>query len=271
MNIKNVQNLPHGAEYSMSEAMSLYRAYGRAGTMFAAMMGSSSGAGSTTGAGGSGSGSSGGSTFVTPSALASLLGDIPIADDGDVITADYHNSLRDALLALAAFLGQGAVAETQMVTVPPALIPYDVERGHNTGSWLLQPTGAIAHAGLLAGWLAVDLPDGVQLQQFSVVNSRRGDLNLDATLSSVPLATPTSAPTVLAEVAVHGGNGTVRTDSAPIRPAGSTDPTLIASLGRIDNSTYRYFIEAKTKAEDPKGAGNVLATIYAFQINYSLS
>jgi hypothetical protein len=47
----------------------------------------------------SGTGSSGGVD------LNGLLGDIPLANDGDVITAEYHNALRMAMLVLASALG----------------------------------------------------------------------------------------------------------------------------------------------------------------------
>jgi hypothetical protein len=263
MDTQTIQNvIGELGEQSFGDLEWEWRSHTKARQMFEGMIGGGGGGGS--------SGGSGGLSFVTPGTLYTLLGDIPIANNGDVITADYHNSLREALFALAAFLGQGSVAETQVVTYAPALIPFDIDHGHS-GAWTLQPTGAVVSAGLLGGWLPVDLPDGVQLQKFILVNSRHGDLeDLNATLNCVPLETPTSAPTVLALVDVHGGTGAVRTDPAPINPGGSTDPAVIATLGRVDNSSYRYFIEVKTKALGGKGAKTDLATIYAFQISYSV-
>jgi hypothetical protein len=217
------------------------------------------------GGGGSSSGGSAGSTFVTPSALAALLGDIPIANDGDVVEPDYHNTLREALLALAAFLGQGLVTQAQVRTYGPALITYDVANG-NSGQWSLRPDFARAENGWVAGWLPVDLPDGVQLRSLQVIANRTKDLqSMDVTLGCVSLSDSTATSIALAEVKATGGESTFTTDSASINPVGSNDPNLIASLGKVDNSTYRYFINAKIE-----GSEGVLATIYAFQITYTL-
>src|SRR5689334_14752604 len=51
-----------------------------------------------------------------PSAdLQTFLNAIPIAEDGDVITQEYHNSLRAAIARIAAYLGDTAIAP--LVTV----------------------------------------------------------------------------------------------------------------------------------------------------------
>ena len=218
---------------------------------------------------GSGSGTSSGTVagiaFVTPTALATLLGDIPIANDGDVIEPDYHNSLREALLALAAFLGQGALTQAQVLTYGPALIPTPI-KGQQASTWQLHPEYAAAKGAAL-GWLPVDLPDGVQLQSLSVTATREEKLRgMDVALGCLTLGRPDDSSITLAELSLASGDGTVHTDSAPISPAGSSDPNLVASLGTVDNSKYRYFISVELDGTQQQN----LATIYHFQISYTL-
>jgi hypothetical protein len=251
-----------GRSQQVSDIGLLWKQYGEAGLMFAEMMGVGGGGG---GSGGGGSTASG-SSFVTPGTLTALLGDIPIANDGDVITADYHNSLRSALLALAAFLGQGGLAGSQTQTFGPALIPFDWVNG-NSGDWILETTMAVASNGWVAGWMPLDLPDGVQLQKLNVIETREASLDsLTVTLGCIPLDNPTADFTPLAQVSENGGNGSVTTDSAPISPSGISNAAVVAALGSVDNSTYRYFLEVRIK-----GSQSVLARIYAFQIIYTLS
>src|SRR5918993_1131317 len=63
----------------------------------------------------------------SPAASASdlqiLIGSIPTAHDGQVITADYHNALRLALVAIANRMGLGPVSDEITVTVAPMLRP----------------------------------------------------------------------------------------------------------------------------------------------------
>src|SRR3954465_11690416 len=55
--------------------------------------------------------------------LQALLAAIPIAQDGQVITAEYHNSLRSALIALASELGLGLSSPTTTFSFAPAFLP----------------------------------------------------------------------------------------------------------------------------------------------------
>lgn len=266
MNIQNVQNIGGKSigGKSIGDIGSLWQQYGSLELMLAAMM--ASGSLGTIGSGSSGSSSGSGGTFVTTGALAALLGDIPQANDGDVITADYHNSLRAALLALAAFMGQGGFTGSETQTYGPALITFDWVNG-NSGEWILETTMATAMNGWVAGWMPLDLPDGAQLQKLNVIETRESNLDtLTVTLGCIPLENPTADMTALAQVSEKGGDGSVTTDSASVSPAGISDAAVVAALGRVDNSTYRYFIEVRVQ-----GSESVLARIYAFQVIYTLS
>src|SRR5450759_3704941 len=62
-------------------------------------------------------------TAAGPSAnLQALLAAIPIAADGQVIAADFHNSLRAALITLAGEMGLGLTAPTTTFTFMPAFL-----------------------------------------------------------------------------------------------------------------------------------------------------
>ena len=52
--------------------------------------------------------------------LQVLIASIPIAQDGQVISAEYHNGLRAALIAMANRLGLGTISEEITVTNAPS-------------------------------------------------------------------------------------------------------------------------------------------------------
>jgi hypothetical protein len=116
--------------------------------------------------------------------------------------------------------------------------------------------------------LPVDLPDGVQLESLSVTAKREATLRvMYAELGCVALNTPDASPISLAKISVQGGDGNVHTDSANLSPAGSNDPNLVASLGKVDISKYRYFISVSL---EESRQGKEHARIYAFQISYGM-
>src|SRR5438270_3447674 len=57
-----------------------------------------------------------------PADLTTALGDIPTAEDGDVISADFHNSLRNAIVAMAGYLGDTAINHQVVLTLAPSLL-----------------------------------------------------------------------------------------------------------------------------------------------------
>lgn len=89
--------------------------------------------------------------------LATLLQQIPQAEDGKLITPDYHNSLRAALLALAnqaATPATPAKGATQLVLVPN-FIPW----GNKAPNWEMQQGVAVAGKDGADGILPINLRD----------------------------------------------------------------------------------------------------------------
>jgi len=107
-----------------------------------------------------------GSTTETTSALQVMIADIPIARDGDIITADYPNALRGALVAVADRLGVGPVDEDITITNAPRLSPFAgmTEWDHDVG--LVRRPAAIATG--VRGWMEVDLPHGSRIKRMVV-------------------------------------------------------------------------------------------------------
>jgi hypothetical protein len=192
----------------------------------------------------------GGST-IQPGDLTTLLGDIPIANDGDVIYADYHNSLRSALLALAGYLGQGVVNGTTAQTLAPALLPDQSSDGNQ--SWTLSPQVATADGGA-QGWLPLELPDGARIEAISILDQHDSGADITVSLDRYSLATPAASAVTLARIVSSAGDGTVRTESAQLSPVGISDQATIEAMRQVDNGSYRYVIHAEADAGDASAA-----------------
>lgn len=100
--------------------------------------------------------------------LATLLQQIPLAEDGKLITRDYHNSLRAALLALAAGVGSGAAPAKQI-----ALLPRFLRADGEKAAWMQDGSKAVSSARGSGGILPIDLRDNEHIE--SVVLSGRLD------------------------------------------------------------------------------------------------
>lgn len=115
--------------------------------------------------------------------LATLLQQIPLAEDGKLITRDYHNSLRAALLALA---GQAAApAKTaQNLVLVPVFTPWS----ERVPGWLPKQGVALAGKGGADGFLPIDLRDNEQIESVVVtgfVPSDGADMVKQVTLELV--------------------------------------------------------------------------------------
>jgi hypothetical protein len=119
-------------------------------------------------------------TPASPTASASdlqvMISAIPIAQDGHVITADYHNALRLALVAIANRLGIGPVSEEITVTNAPRLFPiagmarWDHEYGIVKKPATLDPSNATS----IGGWMELELPDGARIKKVYVFGAVAG-------------------------------------------------------------------------------------------------
>jgi hypothetical protein len=186
-------------------------------------------------------------TPVTPLTRAeTAIASIPVAEDGDVIHADYHNSLRTALASLLEEVGVG---RGPVAPQAPALIAI------NNEPWTLAlgaakftgPTTGIKNA---FGYLPVDLPHGGEIQSLIATGRRQGALELEVILRRQELTGDAIPKTgTIAALAVPNVDGPF---SIP-KQAGAasiTNPTpeQVADFRRVDNTRFKYFVSAEVNA-----------------------
>ncbi len=204
-----------------------------------------------------------------PSAnLQALLAAIPIAMDGQVITADHHNSLRSALIGMANQLGMGLTSPTTAYTFAPAFLPV-------TGApvtWSISATfSAVSTVATNPdGWLPVQLPSGQNIQSMTVTGklTAPAPTTFQVTLFREPIAADGTGPAPLITLSLQGQSG-VFSVSGSIVPGGAASASglvaqlaLVQDLKLIDTSNYKYFLRATVT-----GAGTAtIAEIDAIQI-----
>ena len=130
-----------------------------------------------------------GSTTTT-SDLQVMISDIPLAQDGDVITADYPNALRQALVAIANRLGVGPVEDDITISNAPRLSPLvgTTPWAHDFGL-VRRPAEFV---GGVRGWMEVDLPHGARIRKM-VIFATNGPGPMKVKLKRQKITDPTVA------------------------------------------------------------------------------
>lgn len=201
--------------------------------------------------------------------LLALLAAIPIAGDGQVISADYHNSLRSALIGLANQMGMGLTTPTTSYSFAPAFFPiggtaWTVSANPN----LIAASAAGANPD---GWLPVHLPDGQTIQGMTVTGklTTPAPTTFSVTLYREDVTAGGSGPTSLIAVTlqtqsgVFTQSGQITTGSAASSPAALLlQQATLQDLQLIDNSQYKYFLRATVTG----AGGATVAEIDAIQI-----
>ena len=180
--------------------------------------------------------------------LQVALGAVPIAHDGDVISAVYHNALRNALLQIAGFLGDQATNQQVTVNYLPALQP-----DASANPW--KQTGCHAEqdgAKHLLGWMALELPDGITITGIAGFGARGADAPSTFELRLVRQSIGDGTQTDIGKVDLKDQTGTF--NRSQTFPDGA--PARI-----VDNSSYEYVVIAEL---DPGAAANV--KLFGFQV-----
>jgi len=190
----------------------------------------------------------------TPGVVVPTLGDtfrssIPVAQDGDLITSNYHNSLRDAIIQLADQSGGAAGGGTTALAFAPAMQPTG---GSDAVSWVQQlgfanrpPT--VPGDKVVDGWMPVSLPHGSRVRKLTVVGNRTKGTWL---LFQVQLFRQLAADTAtepLIQIIVPKTAGT------PPSPPDAKPGTFTVSEERkdkdavlvVDNTNYRYILRVQ--------------------------
>jgi hypothetical protein len=189
--------------------------------------------------------------------IQTLIQAIPDAQDGNVITSNNFNTIKQVLAAIAGQLGGGVSDQTQAVTLPANFLPV----GSQT-PWTLNVGFALDGAGS-NGWIPLNLPDGAVIQKMVAIGAKRSP----ATIGFVSLVVETIA----------GDGGSQNLIGIDLRPAGDPfqitgfpsvpliGPTALKELQTVDNSRSKYVIHAQTISSE---AGTV--TINAVRVEYTM-
>jgi hypothetical protein len=207
-----------------------------------------------------GGGTTGGGTTtpppVTPPApsgqsLQVALGAIPIAHDGDVIGAVYHNALRDAVLQIAGFLGDQATNQQVTINYLPALQPDD---GGDNHPWKLVDRAAVQDGtNHLVGWLPLDLPDGITITGLAAFGSRGADQPAKFQLTLVRQSIADGSHTDLGTLDVKDQTGTF--NKSQTLTGNDLDRT-------VDNLSYEYVVVAELQG----ATANTNAKLFGVQV-----
>src|SRR5215470_16259340 len=119
--------------------------------------------------------------------LDMLIAAIPTADDGQVISRDYHNSLRDALVEINKLINATPFGAEVTASYPP----HFTQNGAGP-NWQVNNGIATRDAGGSSdGWFALNLPQGARIQSLDVKGRRvAAVLSFTVKLLRVALADP---------------------------------------------------------------------------------
>jgi len=199
--------------------------------------------------------------------LATLISTIPVAVEGDLITSDYHNSLRSVVLALVDILGPGAVQRT--FTFAPtffkngALVEWRFTNG---------VASAPAHqSNTVSGIIPVQLPNGAAIKSLIIRGRKQGTVGgLEAKLVRQALAGSISSSliSVPMEEVTTDNQGFFResrdiTVLLTLAVGAAASNVILEDLRTVDTEQYKYYVSA-----DADGVEN-LVEIHTIQIECS--
>jgi hypothetical protein len=188
-------------------------------------------------------------TAATVSDLQVLIASIPIAQDGQVISAEYHNGLRAALIAMANRLGLGTISEEITVTNAPQLLGLA-----GASEWepdigvVRKPTTGPGNTGNLRGWMEFDLPDGARIkkmQVFAATDSGNGTMRAKLLRQSI---TNASASDDLIAIDVADNDATAAKEGDVTLPGSTLGAAAIEETRFVDNRKYKYLFVAELDA-----------------------
>ena len=181
--------------------------------------------------------------------LATLINAIHPAEDGGVITTEYHNSVRAAVRAIGDQLGTSRQAN--MLTLAPIFTPNGT-----TPSWVLG-LGVASRPGASAeGWIALQLPEGASIQSLTVSGRKSGAMASFRLLLQIQ-GISDSVLTSLIIVPLEGADDpfNVTVNLPPERGAAAV----------VDNRHNKYLIVARLR----DAVDGSTAQINAIQVGYT--
>jgi hypothetical protein len=198
---------------------------------------------------------------------------VPIANEGNVITSEYHNTVRDVLLAMAQLFGAGVVSPAINVSFAPQFVG---PAGDPAPAWSPTQVG-VSQVGPpqegrpdAFGWMSVQLPDGARIQSLTVFGKKAAATQvLTFSLLRYPLNDVNQTPTTLITLdAKDGTGGFSPSDSIKTDPSLGTNLALatLDDYQSIKNDKFKYIFTARLSG----APANAAVQIHAIQIACSL-
>jgi hypothetical protein len=197
----------------------------------------------------------------SPTANASdlqiMISAIPTAQDGQVITADFHNALRLALVAIANRLGIGPVSDEVTITNAPRLSPVAGAAAWDHDVGFVRKPPAVT-SGNVRGWMEMELPHGGRIKKMVVFATTTGTGTLKFRLRRQKVTDPSvAADLIVIEIpdgfdAAKGAEGDVT-----VRDTGA-GTVAIEEFRIIDNRQQKYLLTAELDGVDANTIGQFL-------------
>jgi hypothetical protein len=192
--------------------------------------------------------------------IQTLINAIPDAEDGNVITADYHNTIKAALEAIAGQLGSGGGPQTVTLTLQPTFLP-------KAGSpvWTVS-LGFAADPGPPScdGFIPLSFPDGAVIQSMEVMGAKTNAGSLGfVNLLILPISG--TAGTALIQIDLSKAGNPFSLSGTPNIPG--LTPTALTSMQTVQNTQFKYVIEAQVFS--PAGTPAATVVINALQVVYT--
>jgi len=197
-----------------------------------------------------------------PTLLADLINAIPVAGRQDVISPESHNSVRDAIVAIATELGGAVARRSVTLTFAPTFlkVPDPSSQGNFLPEWQIN-IGSAHNKERPApkGWLPVQLPDGSRIQELCVLFEVNQPLERKLHVKLQRQITD-EKPELLAELSQELVEARIYDEKAPF----TNDPTVFPTPGRepadkVRNELYKYFVEATVDGVLPAASVMIFA------------
>ena len=191
--------------------------------------------------------------------IPTLVNAIPDAQDGNVITSRYHNSIKAALLAIASQLGAATppAAQTVSRTVQPNLLTVAT-----SAAWTVSLGVATSGVNGSNGYVSLDLPDGAVIQQLVVIGAQPATaVKGFASLLVLPLAGTAGQTLIQIDLSTGGNPFTLSGTPNAQLSAPPLSASALLNLQTVQNSQFKYAIQAQV-------LGTAL-TLNAFQVVYT--
>jgi hypothetical protein len=197
--------------------------------------------------------------------LQTLIDNIPTAEDGHIIDRKYHNSLREAVAALAQQVGTGGQGQADTsVTYAPVFLPV-TDGGVKSPEWVLSlgVSSRPPSVNSAKGWLPLQLPDNATIKSMTITGQKSGTvLSCQVRLMRQTIADATTVPMIV----VNLKNVTGQPFKATGEVAGASLP-IIQDFRTVNNDKYQYLVLAELTLASP--TADAIVDLYAIQIAFA--